>query len=163
MRAVSSKLTIFQGFFGVGAMSLCESSWSQEFDPDDILASISPAGALSSDNLDVNINHDAAYVPEISVQPPTRTNTVAVTAYTEELSGSSLDSTLGERQPWNPIGVGNARRGGVQREHAIASTSTSPLPSDAGTSQTSFIDSGFASPSSCERCHFVYRNNSNRT
>lgn len=43
---------------------------SKDIDPDDILASIFPAGALSSDILDANINNDAAYVPEISVQSP---------------------------------------------------------------------------------------------
>ena len=51
-------------------MSLCENPWPQNFDPDDILASISPAGVLSSDNLDVKLN-DAPYLPDICVQPPT--------------------------------------------------------------------------------------------
>lgn len=66
-------------------------------------------------------------------------------------------------QPWEAPGIGIAKAGRDAARNIIVAGTLSTAPSDAGTSQTSFIDSGFfSSMQSCEQCGTVYKNNSNR-
>lgn len=47
-------------------------------------------------------------------------------------------------------------------DSALGTEPSSLVEIPSSTLQTSFIDSEFVSPSFCERCHFVYKNNSHR-
>lgn len=139
-------------------MSLDNEQYAQDLDEDDIFASYPPASFLAADELALGPGNESAVVPDIQVQPPSRVNT-HMDQYEQDLSGAAEN-----RQPWNPLGVANGDedRNAAQMDVLISGSLTSTLPSDAGTSLTSVIDSAFASQEACEVCNHVYRNNSNK-
>lgn len=127
-----------------------------ELEDDDILANVSSASMLASQNLSAD-HMEPLYTeaPQIMFQAPTRTNTA--------FENASVGGTIGPYRSWNPLVVGadEAQRDAAQQD-VVVSIAASMLPSDAGTSQTSFIDSGFVSQQWCEICKFVYKSNCER-